>query len=439
MLKQLIGLNVHGLNYHNHNGLLRYVTNERPQSMLVMNNPQLAEEISGMGVPHTIYRHRFQRDEDIHVLARTGYEWWNTTKQEIKTRLGGRNLDRRVIVNVGNELHGDYNRINKILTEAVDAMAQDGYSGVYGNFAVGLPEPSTWYNELAPLVDQLSGAYRDMHFLGLHEYMMQHPFLGIAGYSWNGLTVVDNTPTTPMHKRIKYIMGRYEHATRATAFGRSMRILVTEFGADYVPALARQFNFPDSMRGWKSQFVSQQHMMTMYKLAITNLYTNPNICGIMIFSFGNSGGWDLYNIEDADWFLNNVSQLKIDRPEKTKMTEVEIKATGVVNVRSGPSTNFPDIGDVPQQWTRVLILNQQTIGGFTWKEYRFDNEFAGWVRSDVIEERPVQPTGNVYIQLRGVEIDLATLTENEKALAVQILEGVGASISNFAQEIKDNA
>src|SRR5690606_15818568 len=128
--------------------------------------------------------------------------------------------------------------------------------------------------------------------------------------------------------RTKWILGRYEFLLRVAP---NVQIMITEFGADHVVAIAQQFNFPQSLRGWASQYNGDQNAaLEHFRLALNTFFTNRNIHGILFFIAGGFG-WEDFDFKNANTILNRWKELRVNIPMAGTVTikdiDVEIAAT----------------------------------------------------------------------------------------------------------------
>jgi hypothetical protein len=423
----------------------KFIADSSPTTMLFINRPDLASLAADLGVPNSILRIKTNsiNDDQLHVIFRDAQEWWDAVKHHY--------ADKRLIVYVGNELNGDWNKINRFLSDAVDIIETSGRRGVYGNFGVGNPEPVHWSTFLSGLVAKLN--QKPNQYMGIHEYYIKHPFLGVDGYTWNGSTAIDITPNVPMKDRTKWILGRYEFLLRVAP---NVQIMITEFGADHVVAIAQQFSFPTSLRGWASQYNGDQNAaLEHFRLALNTFFTNRNICGILFFIVGGFG-WEDFDFKNANTILNRWKELRINIPMAGTVTikdiDVEIAATDLnYNIRaSAPNgTVLGGTKTIIPTFTKVRWLESVTgldNSGHAWSKYSGLPGIAtgiGWIRDDgvqrrdIVEPEPQPSPENQFITLPIPEIYLGAMSEAEIEFTASILDWISLSaksLSNYVRE-----
>lgn len=439
---QLFGFNVH--TNAPRDQLQNYINTHQPETMLVLNDPALASWVKDLGVKNVILRMRIAPDEDMPYLFRDGLEWWNSVKHFFN--------DTRLIVNCGNESSGDWAKIGRFFKSCVEVLSNENRIGAFGGWAVGNVEPVYWQTHLSGFVQAMKDHPEQIY--AFHEYMMKHPFLGIQGYTWDGSGAVNLEPNTPMNERQKHILGRYENLLKIHP---SAQIIFTEFGYDYVPALANQFGFPTSQRGWRNQ-VDQNTMISHYSLALNNiyLYNIKNIKGFCLFCLGNSGGWDGFDYNGASEFFNRANELKVEKPMAGTVTikdiDVEISATDVnYNIRNtAPSgTILGGTKTVIPTFTKVRWMESVTgldNSGHAWGKYSGLPGIAtgiGWIRDDgvfhrdIVEPDPVPNPDDRFLSIPIPELYYGGLTDREKEIAIAMLRWTGLSAEALANYLEN--
>lgn len=424
----------------------KFIADNSPTTMLFVNRPDLASLVADLGVPNVILRIKQGAIDDdfLHIIFRDAQEWWEAVKHHYD--------DKRLIVYVGNELNGDWNKINRFLSDAVDIIETSGRRGVYGNFGVGNPEPVHWSTFLSGLVAKLN--QKPNQYMGIHEYYIKHPFLGVDGYSWQGGSLVDVTPHVPIQNRTKWILGRYEALLRVAP---NVQLMVTEFGADHVVAIAQQFGFPTSLRGWASQYNGNQSAaLDHFRLALNTFFTNRNIHGILFFIVGGFG-WEDFDFKNANTILNRWKELRINIPMAGTVTikdiDVEIAATDLnYNIRaSAPSgTVLGGTKTVIPTFTKVRWLESITgldNSGHAWEKYSGLPGIAtgvGYIRADgvihrdILEPEPQPSPENQFITFPVPELFYGNMTERERELVIAIYRSMGLYGNILADWIEEN-
>lgn len=421
----------------------KFISDHHPTTMLFINNVDLASVAADLHVPNVILRIKTDsiNDNELHILFRDAKEWWDAVKHHYN--------DKRFIVYCGNELNGDWNRINRFLSDAVDIIEVSGRRGVYGNFGVGNPEPQYWSTFLSELVAKLNT--KPNQYMGIHEYYIKHPFLGVDGYSWQGDTLVDATPQIPMQTRVKWILGRYETLLRVAP---NVQIMVTEFGADHVTAIAKQYNFPESMRGWDSQYNGDEvAALEHFRLALNTFFTNRNIHGILFFIIGGFG-WEDFDFTNANIILNRWQELKVNIPMGTavnKLVEIRARASSYNMRFTAPSGQIVGQTSVSiPNWTIVSYLEYEDdldASGQRWSKYsglRLASGSIGsaWIRDDGVERRDfVNPdippdSTDQFLTIPIPELYYSGLTDREKEIALAMLRWTELSAKSLADYIE---
>jgi hypothetical protein len=428
------------LGIENKDRLRRFIGDSRPTTMISLNDVLWAQEMANLGVPDVVLRIKTDQinDDQLHVLFRDAQEWWETVQHNY--------ADKRLIVYVGNELNGDWNKINRFLCDALKIISESGRRGVYGNFGVGNPEPqywSTYLSEFVSLVSKTPGQY-----VGLHEYFIKDWRLGIDGFRWDGSKVIDDAASVPMTNRTKWILGRYEFLTKINP---NVKILLTEFGFDYVAAIANQYGFSTSLRGWRSQ-ASENTAIDQYKSAINSLYTNKRISGIILYVWDSSFGWNDFAYNGAETILTRWNELGVNIEMGTivnKLVEIKAKTTTPYSIRQSPVTGTI-LGTAPMDWWSCTYQEweEYTTNGVVYKWGRFTGlKLAtgllggGWIRldgldmRDVVVEPPPDPSQQ-FLTIPIPELYWGGLTSREQEIAVAMLRWTELSSKALADYIE---
>lgn len=183
---------------------------------------------------------------------------------------------------------------------------------VVGNFSSGTPNPDDWKRPAARRFIETINANRECVRLGLHEYMGAVWTSGFAGgiqpEQWP--TSVEGIST--------WHVGRWRFLQQAC---RDMgiecpRIIITEHGMDdtsdikaWLETLIKTPPFLN-IRGWKScvnqwaawwpGWTAQRAYFEQIKQADKVLYAGSQVEAQLIFGWGDSGGWEAFDVQDAD-------------------------------------------------------------------------------------------------------------------------------------------
>lgn len=204
------------------------------------------------------------------------------------------------------------------ITEAV----RRGISLTVGNFGMGQPALNKalteWDTRFDPLLILLS-KYRDTIFLGLHEYGPDEPF------AWG---------------RINFMLKRCEELKIPPP-----RVVITEFGVDATASTRNGYK----AREWSGDYYMRR-LIDVYNRIYMPLIDKGIVKGTCLFSYGNSGGWQSFDVEnDAAFFETLDTALKagsfkskpVEIPTPTPTPQPESWATGVaVAVLTGAVIRF---------------------------------------------------------------------------------------------------
>lgn len=158
-----------------------------------------------------------------------------------------------------------------------------GISLTIGNFGMGQPALNTngteWDARFDPIL-KLCSQYRDTIFLGLHEYGPEEPF------QWG---------------RINFMLARCR-----TLGIEPPRVILSEFGVDATTDKRNGYR----ARGWDGDYYMRR-LIEVYNLIYMPLIAQGIIKGTTLFSYGNSGGWESFDVEtDAAFFATLDTALK---------------------------------------------------------------------------------------------------------------------------------
>lgn len=334
---QKVGLNIHAQNLQNKNKALQWLKDNNPEAIVVLDDQDFASQAADLGIKYVILRVT-TNDDNIHLKLRSFQEWWNAVKAKY--------TDKRLIVHFGNEPHTNFELLASMSCDGMAILANGGHRGIFGNFSVGTPEFKDWDTTLRPMIETLI-EYKGYHLLGIHEYWMNSPEVCIP-----------------------YELGRY-NALFDYYPRNSISIILTEFGTDYLSNL----NLPKQI-GIKDY--DESFLLAKTKQIVNAIYAKPEVKGICYFCYGNSGGWDKYNLEGND-FLNHFGEFEMQEvlPEIGK--QYNIASTGTsTNRRTEPNTTSAPSGSVTTSTQATLLA----ING-DWYQFRFDDGIF-WLNKTVI-------------------------------------------------------
>lgn len=255
-----------------------------------------------------------------------------------------------------------------------------GRVAVFGNFPTGNPQPWEW-----PMFGPaIAYAKQHGHILGLHEYWLSDP---LADY--------------PFH------------------FGRFLKVYET-FGEANVPRIVMgEVGYAkggDPYGGWSGNIPEGQ--MAQDIRTVHSLYRKYNIA-YCLFSFGH---WPTHNNDRGDFDVtqSNVIMQQLYSTVGDKAMSVALPVGSLVyegkvaslptgdsfrNIRSGPSTSYPDIGDLrvgdvvsfaqPVQYPQWYWLKRGSLEGWCAKA-------SGFVIQSTTGPAPYDPVGD----LKKIRADL---------------------------------
>lgn len=233
----------------------------KPKAVLVMNDPELAMFLQEIR-PDAIVIYRHWPDNSIREMG---------TPQEYLQKMISLIPDPRIVLYAGNELlltPDDARWIQNLILLA-DRV---GRSLVVANIATGNPNPTVISQILIPILELMSKV-NTTHYLGLHEYYDFHdPFKS----GWNPLEG-DN-----------WLIGRFrtindlcrQHGVQEP------KIILTEHGADSVGNIYNGYH-----KGLSGERYGE-HLILLDEL----VYRGTNVLAQLVFSYGNSGGWSMFDV-----------------------------------------------------------------------------------------------------------------------------------------------
>lgn len=385
---QKLGFNVHPIPGLDKNKALNLIRETKPQTVLVLNDSAFASQICDLGVPYVILRIT-KNDDEIHLKLNSFREWWNLVKLNY--------VDKRLIVHFCNEPHPNLSKLSTFCEEGMDILYQEGLRGVFGNFGVGTPEPIDLKTSLKPMLDKMVNynKEREMFFVGLHEYIM-----GSAEVSY------------------PYELGRYKELKKLYP---DIKIIMTEFGYDYIEDLAKH-GVP-ALRGWidhRDAFGDEKAFNEIKKCF--DLYYNydDSIVGTCYFSYGNSGGWEKYDLRNWGYFIDHMNETAFEVPlgEKVVIESTSEKGT---NRRTGPGTSYSIFGSVTKP-VEVEFIKSEGV----WEQYKFQDG-AYWVHRDFIRK--------VSTEVKTIKITLYDAPDEVVEAVKAAIVTLGAYLVQYNAEI----
>lgn len=279
--QSIIGVNAH-MNYMRNRPLFYERMRRLNPSMIVafiddMNHRHWIDDLK-RNLPDTIVVSRMYHPMDgaFHMRRHDGAEWVSSPSDTLNW-LGGLGRDG-LVCSLLNEpgTGGDVERLMKWTTETLVRATHMGVVTCIGNFSVGTPgiRESEW----EPGFDLLLKALQDSpHYLGLHEYLP-------------GET---------------YRVGRILMMIRrcATLGYKMPKVLITEYGVDTDGGALNGYR----SRGW----TGQQYAETLCEVAqrVYMPLVNASVLhGAAVFCYGNSGGWENFDVETDNGFWDTLEK-----------------------------------------------------------------------------------------------------------------------------------
>jgi len=164
-------------------------------------------------------------------------------------------------------------------SEVVELAVKQGVSVTIYNFGMGQPALNStateWDKRFDPLLIQLS-KYRDTIFLGLHEYGPDER------YHWG---------------RLEFMLARC-----AALKIPPPKVVITEFGVDATTDKRNGYK----ARGWSGDLYMRK-LVDIYSRLYMSLVDQGIVKGTCLFSYGNSGGWGSFDVEDDQSFFDTLN------------------------------------------------------------------------------------------------------------------------------------
>lgn len=421
-----LGPNVHSIGLKDKVKLLRWLVELQPRATLVMDNHALAKEIKLL-IPACAVVHRAYKEGD-HLFHHTmsvqafydNYARWGE---------GGIIVQALNEPSPDNNTVWDWRRLADWVAALMDKFGPQGLALGWGSFGTGSPHESIQSLSALDAAWEAQKRWNHQHYLCTHGYG-----------TLNGMTYTDETHTRDV---IPWRIGR--EATFIIPycqqkFDFAPRVIQTEFGTDvsFYPG------DDSSKSGWKSiPWTPDQYADELIK---ADQYDNhPWMIGRCIFSYGNSGGWEKYDIEDADVLHDRLTEYSKSQDTggttmpvpvpKPANAGVGIKVSvnpplEFVNLRDGPATTYIDIGDVRKGQIVTWYKDTKTPGGWYWIE----GDKNGWI-SDLegkVTFTPVVEPVPVPEPIPDLAALLVALTRRVEALEAKVEGILALDIQNHA-------
>jgi len=326
-----ISINVHPV--PDKGKLMTFVRALNPRAVVVLNATDTAREIKD-ALPDCEVIFRFkggtgEGDDGANLLIHTPAMWLS----KMAAKLGG---DKRIILHTTNEAPLTKQVIDWHV-ELLKLANMQGWRLCVLNLATGNPEPekrddkgniiqeSQW--QIAHSLLELLSQHRQ-HILGLHEYaggIITSGLIGgnpkfIAPGEWPAIV-----PFTRWHMgRNRFLVAYCERHEIEPP-----RIILTEHGFDdtydikpWLDTLVKTPPFPN-IRGWRSlvnqwkswwpMWDAERAYFEQLKWANEALYKGTPVEAQCIFTFGNSGGWegfDIYNAPELQGLLIDYAKVE---------------------------------------------------------------------------------------------------------------------------------
>ncbi len=334
--------------------------------------------------------------------------------------------------------YGDEARLVTWVLELIDLADARNISLCLINFATGHPaeRDDQWMHRkegensgatFDPILIRLANS--NTHFMGLHEYL--------PGEGWR--------------------VGRlWKMVRRCRALGiNTPRCIITEWGVD---ATHGEKSGPNGYRsrGWTS-IVYFSALNNIYFAWLKALVDSGILLGMCIFSYGNSGGWVAFDIEnDKDFnelMITQAPRIEVVVPDTQPIYPIPDEANGVRVVLKALNLSTPvrfRSQPVLQNNTLNFILNpvealafpgvpsfEVTDGSkvFNMRVYLINGKY-GWAASELLsviikEDDPVIPVltsmvGALRNKVEGIKLSLHELEVDFSDL-VTIMDSIGES------------
>lgn len=333
------GLNILADRAFDRGVLISRVKQLRPAYCVVLNNPNLAAELTSYT---TVIVRRFPDDNAQ-----------NSTNGAEFVYARAADVPQGAYLYLGNEPGKEAAaRLNTWTLEALTAAEQLGIKCCILNWATGNPEPADW-DTVAPCVQH---AVKGGHLIGVHEYWMNTP---------------NQPPSYPYH------VGRCFDAVKR--FGG--RWVVTETGANKDKGGGQ----PDPYAGWRT-FLNEQ-MYAAHAAVLAPLYAERGI-GACFFSYPDWDGHG-FGVDAAPTFLNALASQNAAHPIQeqppvtvypigTNPQQMKVNQPNGVTLRATPSTGGAKLTAIPKD-AEATVYAQPVINadGYSWQRVTWQGQ-QGW-------------------------------------------------------------
>lgn len=351
--------------------------------------------------PSAIVQHRTHPDSE---------EWKGVSPEAWYAKNRNRGRDG-VLIHTQNEteVSDAYMKWN---TGVIRAARPDDTRIVFLNFAVGHPEPEQWKRPAFREFLEEMAIDGDRHYIGLHEYW---PSAVTALMRGGDPAIIDPAkwPKTLAELFPGWLVGRYPFLFQACDdMGiRHPQVLLNEVGnasigaaGDWQRNLPKTPNYNDHdgwkserevWRQWWSQWTHEQAYAKQMIWAVKVAWVG--VKGVCVFGWGDSGGWDAFNVENAVEFHREMEAgLKIATPPAPPVADVPFPSTGFVPATLSPVGTTVNVRIQPKLDAEIVTVLATTVhgeiassaaypvGNFLWYPIRF-NGVQGWCRNDVFD------------------------------------------------------
>lgn len=291
------GFNVHLRYMKDYGKFLRRMNDLNPAVLTVMvdDNPGGKEDQTvyikalAASLPKTLIvaRVKHKMDGGYHTKPVGDPRYWVASPTDFLNKWGDLGRGNMTLYSL-NEPNGKVpdvehkDRLVRWCCETMDEAAKRGISLTLPNFGTGLPDlglTSEWDATFDPILIALS-KYRDQHYIGLHEYLPGEPYR--VG-------------------RLLFMLARCQ-----TLNIPPPKIIITELGVDNDVSA-------DTRNGYKSRNWSGDYYMralaATYKHTYSSLVGSGKLIGTCAFCYGNSGGWESFDVEDDQVFFDTLQAL----------------------------------------------------------------------------------------------------------------------------------
>jgi hypothetical protein len=397
-----MSLNAH-LGYANTSELLKTIVRLKPATVLAYldnkSHAWILQEIEKVNPQGKLVVRMFHRDDNRfhHPGSDGGYVM--SPQTFLREHSWMQNGNRRWIQAM-NEPNGYDSYVPRLNMWFSELMNLSTYPLAVFNFGVGHPQDqgTQWTSAFDQSIKTLN-RFRNRDIASFHEY---------------GPGVV-------------FRIGRYrQFMKRCETLGISpIPFVITEHGAD------SEFS-GDPLNGWKSRRWSQQRyfdeLMYWYNSYYKREVVNGLCKGLHIFSYGNSGGWENFDIEGSETLINLIATqgpkdvitlnpapayppLLSSDSQLWKRYKLSLP-NGPTNVRSVPSTQ----SNVPLMTLRSgqMIDAADTNPELSWVQVKLMDGTRGWMSRANIRLEPMD-TFSAMITARGLSMtDFDKLTSDLK-------------------------